>query len=151
MVVIKNTEGRYTAMNNKLILAVSSAMIVIFLVGCGGSYRASHMRNTALEEEEHIIYRNVTLKASVAVMDHSMEQIGDLMKVKARFKNTMGKQINAEIKVKFLDQSGYEIADNWGWQPFPLEKGEIKEFERIAPTKTAVDYRIFIQLASTND
>lgn len=119
----------------------------IIISSCGGIYRSSHISHTTLEESEHVIYKNITLKASIAVIDHESIWIGKLMKVRSKFKNMLAKQVNAEVKIKFLDSSGYEIKDSWGWQPLIMESGEIKVLERIAPSPQANDYRILIQLA----
>ena len=56
----------------QIIITFFCSALLVSALGCGGSYRASHMGGTALEEEERIIYRNVTLKASVAGMDHGV-------------------------------------------------------------------------------
>jgi len=123
-----------------------------FLIwGCGGTYRASQLRSQPIEESEHVVYKNVTLKLSVAVMEDQGIRENGLLRVRAKVKNMLGKTINAEIKIKFLDSSGYEITDNSGWQPFPLEKGDIKAIDRFASSPNAVDYRILVKLAGDPD
>jgi len=145
-----NLDRRYILRAKYIGIMLCSAILLTLLTGCGGSYRSSQLSSVPLEEQEQIVYRNLTLKTSIAVMDHHLESAGNLMKLRAKFKNTMGKTINAEIRVKFLDSSGYEITDNWGWQPFTFQKGEIKDFERVAPSPNAADYKIFLRLADTD-
>ena len=133
-------------MNNNIFKSLLLVFCAI-IIGCGGAYRATKINHPILEEREYIIYKNVSLKASIAVIEHESIEIGNLIKVRAKFKNMLAKQVNAEVKIKFLDLSGYEINDNWGWQPLIMESGEIKILERIATSPKACDYRILIQLA----
>jgi len=135
---------------NILCIIILMSMSILVL-GCGGVYRSSQVSHATLEEREHVIYKNITLKASVAVINHESIWTGKLMKVRARLKNMLSRQVNAEVKIKFLDSSGYEIIDNWGWQPLIMESGEITTLERIAPSPQANDYRIVIQLAGIGD
>ncbi len=115
--------------------------------GCGGAYRASQVETIPLEQREKVVYKNFWLKASVGVLATESEMQDGFLKAKVKFKNMTSSLINAEIKVKFLDRSGYELDDTWGWSPLPLESGEIKGVQRTAPSKSAVDYRILVKLA----
>ncbi|NQU06658.1 MAG: YcfL family protein [Calditrichaeota bacterium] len=134
-------------------VALNGLMCIIvlsLLTSCGGSFRSSKLQRPVLEDTEHIIYKNITLKASVAVINHGMVQEGKIKKVRAQFKNMMSKTINAEIRVKWLDSTGFELTDSQGWFPLILMKGDKSSFERYAPSPNAADYRIIIRLAGSN-
>lgn len=130
-------------MKNFIIIIVFSML----LFGCGGMYKGTDDIYKTAEDDEHVIYKDARLIPSISVVDYENTYVGKLMKVRVKFRNMSVYNVNAEIKIKFLDQSGYEIADNHGWMPLFLSKGELKSLERIAPTPQAADYRIFIQLA----
>jgi|WetSurMetagenome_2_1015567.scaffolds.fasta_scaffold96302_2 uncharacterized protein YcfL len=133
--------------------AITAAWIVLTVVasGCGGAYRASQVQTIPLEQREKVIYKNFWLKASVGVLTTESEVQEGFLKAKLKLKNMTSSLINAEIKVKFLDQGGYELNDTWGWTPLPLESGEIKSIQRTAPSKGATDYRVLIKLAGEED
>lgn len=132
----------------RTIIITICLFVFITILGCSGMYRATKDRGPRVEETEYVIYKDVRLQPSISVIDNEAIPIGNLIKVRAKFRNMSIYQVNAEVKIKFLDSSGYEIIDNYGWQPLILEKGEIKSLERISPTPQAVDYRILIQYAN---
>ncbi len=141
----KSLDGRRGA--RAVILCVLS--FCLFVLGCGGAYRATQPARPALEDTEKVIYKNLDLKNSVGVLDISQDEINGLLRARCRLKNLTGKTINAEIKVKFRDAKGYELDDPAPWTPLPLESGEIRSFEQIASNPDAVDFRIVIQRAGS--
>jgi len=134
---------------------IKITLMLLFLgliaLGCGGAYRASKVESVPLEQSEKVIYKNFWLKTTVGVLETESENQDGFLRAKVKLKNLTSSLVNAELKIKFLDKDGYELNPNWGWEPLPLESGEIKSFQKIAPTKTAVDYRIVIKLASDED
>ncbi|MBT7039956.1 MAG: DUF1425 domain-containing protein [Bacteroidetes bacterium] len=123
-------------------------IVLITLLGCIGMYKGTKDVGISVEESNYVIYKDIRLKPSISVVTHESQSMGNLIKVRAKFRNMSVYQVNAEVKIKFLDSSGYEIIDNNGWLPLILEKGEIKSLERIAQSPRAVDYRILIQYAN---
>lgn len=119
---------------------------IVLMYGCGGTYKSSELQREVIEETESVIYKNISLKASVAVLEHELVDVGPVMKVRLRVKNMISRTVNAEIKIKWLDSSGFEISDDGGWFPFTLASGEIKSYERFAPNNRVADYKILIQL-----
>jgi uncharacterized protein YcfL len=122
-----------------------------FLVGCGGTYRASKVETIPLEQREKIIVKNFWLKSNVGVLSLDNENQDGFLKAKVKLKNLTSSLVNAEIKVKFLDKDGYELNETWGWEPLPLESGEIKSFQKVAPSKSAVDFRVLLKLADEEE
>lgn len=121
------------------------------IVGCGGAYKASEVYSIPLEQREKIIYKSFWLKVNVGILSIDQEYNEGFLKAKVKFKNLTSSLVNAELKIKFLDREGYELNETWGWSPFPLESGEIKSYQQIAPSNNAVDYRILLKLASDKD
>jgi uncharacterized protein YcfL len=134
------------AMAIKLASAVMVTLLLIGLLGCGGTYRAPKVQTRPFEETDKVIYKDRSLISSVGVLDISQDYVNGMLRARCRVRNLTGKTINAEIKIKFRDAQGFELADT-PWTPMPLESGEIESFEQIASNPDAVDFRIVIQLA----
>ena len=128
---------------------LSALLLCLVIVGCGGTYRATHPARPGLEETERIIYKNIDLKYSVGILDISEDTVNGLLRARCKIRNLTGKLINAEIKIKFRDAQGYELDDTAPWAPLPLESGEIRSYEQIASNPEAVDFRIIIQRAGS--
>jgi hypothetical protein len=130
---------------------LSSVALGVLVLGCGGTYRATGVSTVPLEQREKVVYKNFWLKATVGVLSTDSEIQEGFLKAKLQLKNMTSSLVNAEIKVKFLDKTGYEIEDGWGWAPLPLESGEIRSFQRISTSKAAADYRVLLKLAGDED
>ncbi|MBA4311147.1 MAG: hypothetical protein C0417_00805 [Chlorobiaceae bacterium] len=138
-------------MTTKINISIIFIFISLIVFGCGGTYRASKVDSTPLEQSEKIIYKNFWLKTTVGVLEIWDENQDGFLRAKVKLKNLTSSLVNAELKIKFLDKDGFELNPNWGWEPFPLESGEIKSFQKIAPSKNAVDFKIILKLASDED
>jgi hypothetical protein len=122
----------------------------LVVAGCGGTYRASRPARQPMEETERIVYKNLDLKASVGVLDMSEARAGNMLQARLKLKNMVGKTINAEIKIKFVDKDGYELGNPAPWQPLILESGEVRSFEQVASSDRAVSFNVIIQRAGSH-
>lgn len=118
----------------------------MFLLSCGGAYRASTVNRVPLEETNTVVYQDIWLKATVGIMRVDAQNKNGYLMPRLRLKNLTNKQVDAEILVKFLDSEGYEL-DDTGWDPLPFEPGEIKSYSKIAINKDARDYRFILKTA----
>ena len=140
-----------TKNRNILLLMLPATAVLILIASCGGTYRATQLHKPSLEERERVIYKNWDMKASVGVIEVTEGRVNGMLQARAKFKNLMGKTLNLEIKVKFLDNQGYEIDSPAPWYPFPMESGEIRAFEQVASSPNAIDFRIILQRAGSGD
>ena len=122
----------------------------VVLPGCGSTYRASKLARPPLEETAKIVYKDMSLKMNLAVMDVLQDQVNGMLRVRGKVKNLGRGQLNAEVKVKFVDKDGMEIGSGAPYMPFPIEGGEIRTFENVASSPQAVDWRILVQLAGSH-
>ena|SRR2546426_651604 len=118
--------------------------------GCGSTYRASRLARTPLEDTEKIVYKDMSLKHNLAVMEIVQDNVNEMLRVRGKVKNMGHGMVNAEVKVKFIDKDGMEIGQGAPWMPLPVERGEIRTFEGVAASKLAVDWRILVQLAGSH-
>ena len=132
-------------MRNSKILALAMAS-TLFLLSCGGAYRASTVNRVPLEETNVVVYQDIWLKATVGIMQVDAQNKNGYLMPRIRLKNLTNKQVDAEIFVKFLDGEGFELNDT-GWDPLPFEPGEIKTYSKIAMNKNARDYRFILKTA----
>ncbi len=128
-----------------LLLAIS-----VGLPGCGSTYRASKLARPPLEETEKIVYKDMSLKHNLAVMDIIQDQVNGMLRVRGKVKNLGRGLLSAEVKVKFIDKDGMEIGQGAPWTPMPIEGGEIRTFEGLASSSQAVEWRILVQLAGSH-
>ena len=124
--------------------------ISALLPGCGSTYHASKLARTPLEDVDKIVYKDMSLKSNLAVMEIVQDEVNGMLRVRGKVKNTRRGMLNAEVKVKFIDKDGMEIGQGAPWTPLPIEGGEIKVFEGVATSKDAVDWRILVQLAGSH-
>lgn len=132
-------------MQDKTVLLL---VLVFLLVGCGGAYKASKVNRIPLEETETVIYQDFWLKTNVGIMTVGAQNQNGLLKPRVRLKNLTNKQVDAEIRVKFLDRQGFELDDDMGWDPLPLEPGEIATYSKTALSKEARKYKFILKLAN---
>jgi uncharacterized protein YcfL len=126
------------------------SLALLTALGCGGTYRASHPAQQPMEETERIVYKNLDLKASVGVLDMSEARMGNMLQARLKLKNMMGKTINAEIKIKWVDKDGYEVGNPAPWTPLTLESGEVRSFEQVASSDRATSFNVIIQRAGSH-
>ena len=124
--------------------------ISALLPGCGSTYRATQLSRTPLEDEVKVVYKDMSLKSNLAVMNIVQDDVNGMLRVRGKVKNTGHGTVNAEVKVKFIDKDGMEIGQGAPWMPLPVEGGEIRTFESLAASTLAVNWRILIQLASSH-
>jgi uncharacterized protein YcfL len=124
--------------------------ISVVLPGCGSTYRASKLTRAPLEDREKVVYKDMSLKQNLGVMDIIQDQVNGMLRVRGKVKNLGRGLLSAEVKVKFIDKDGMEIGEGAPWTPLPIEGGEIRTFEGLASSPQAVDYRILIQLAGSH-
>ena len=119
----------------------------LILLNCGGAFRSSELAFDPLEETEHIVYRNVTLKASLAVLEVQTSEVSGLMQLGVKVKNMLSRDLNVEYQIRWLKADGFDCGES-AWMPLPLMTGEIKTFQRVATSKNAADYRLIFRLAN---
>jgi hypothetical protein len=123
--------------------------VALGVPGCGSTYQATRLSRPPLEETDKVVYKDMSLRSRLAVMDVIQDEVNGMLRVRAKLKHTGRGLLNAEVKVKFVDKDGMEFGQEGPWLPLPIGGGEIRTFEGIASSSQAADWRILVQLGGT--
>lgn len=128
-------------------MAVALALVCLSLWLPACMYKATETTRTPLELKHEVVYKELALKAQVGVYETSQEYVNGILEARVKFKNMVGWAVNCEVKVKWLDDTGFEIKDITGWEPMTLEEGEVYYFRALAPSPDARSFSIIVQTA----
>ena len=128
------------------------ALAVVF-VGClalavhGCMYSSTEVTRTPMELKHEVVYKELALKGQVGVYETSHEMVNGLLEARVKFKNMVNWTVNCEVKVKWLDEDGYELKDITGWEPLTLPDSEVYYFKELAPSPEARSFSIIVRTA----
>jgi uncharacterized protein YcfL len=84
---------------------------------------------------------------SVSFTGLMMREQNGLLRVQAELTNSDNKQQSAFYRIKWLDETGFQVWDDEPWKPVLLHGEQKLTLQIIAPTTKARDFRIQLSAA----
>jgi uncharacterized protein YcfL len=132
---------------NRSAVGVLVLVVLLLLALQACMYKSTDVTRTPMELKHEVTYKELALKAQVGVYETSQTYVNGLLEARVKFKNMVNWVVNCEVKVKWLDDTGFEIKDITGWEPLTLPDGEVYYFKALAPSPEARSFSIIIQTA----